>query len=50
MSKQNHESAEKRAEQKALRRRKKKHPPMKVGGAGVKALQKIIISRAKPKV
>jgi hypothetical protein len=50
MSKQNHDSAEKRAEQKALRRQKKKRPTMKVGGAGVKVLQKIIIAKSKPKV
>lgn len=47
MSEQNHNLVEKRAEQRALRRQKKKRIAMKVGGAGVKALQKIIIKKSK---
>lgn len=50
MSKQNHDLAEKRAEQRALRRQKKQQTAMKVAGAGVKALQKIIIKKSKGKV
>jgi hypothetical protein len=45
MDKENHEIWEKKIERRAKTRAKKKKPQMKVSGASVKSLQKIIISK-----
>jgi hypothetical protein len=45
MPKPNYEQIEKEIEKKGSRRQKKKKPVMKVVGAGVKNLQKILIAK-----
>jgi hypothetical protein len=47
MARVNHEYWEAQALRKAAKREKKKRPKMKVSGAGVKQLQRIILDKGK---